>query len=150
MEKKRSNITVGILLVLTLLTGTYGILFSQTSSEHAEFLIRLETTDKGIRLDGWHGCAFKELHVTLKDSVRKTIDQYGRVSFVRFSTKGIPGEGLAVFQFAVMKTEEGLCFEGIHGTAWETLSIAHPESTHHWLIDQNGINDYLQQTAAMD
>jgi hypothetical protein len=141
MERTKPNKMIRILLSLLVLLGVSDMLFSKTdvSSDPEGFLILLETTDNEIKLTGWQGCAFRELNYALKDSVKRTVDQYGKVNLVRFSTKGIPKEGLANFQFTVMRTEEGFYLKGIHGTTWEELSVTYPDGTKHHFIDQNGI-----------
>ncbi len=150
MTRRNVKNMIGILLFAILLLGTSDRLFSQTVSDLEEFLIRLEKTDKGIRLTGREGCAFKGLDFTLRDSVRRSVDQYGKVTLVRFSTKGIPKEGLADFQISLMQTEEGLYLEGIRGTAWEELSLTYPEDANYHFIDQNGIVELPQPFAMMD
>ena len=152
MKSIRSQIMIGIMISLFLLAGTSDTLFSKTtgSSDPGEFLIRFETTDKGVRLTAHQGCAFKEVNLTLKDSARKTVDQYGKVSFVRFSTKGIEKEGLADFRIAVMKTENGFYLEGINGTEWREISVNYPEEVEYHFIHQQGISENPGSSAKMD
>lgn len=135
MELKNSGqiLIFRIVLSVILMTGSYNTVFSQTETtpELTKFLILVETTDDGIKLTGQQGCVFKELSFTLKAGNSQAIDQFGMTS--KEISKG------SGFLFTIIKTNDGLSFEGLKGTAFKKLSFSCPKYNCHQAIDQRGM-----------
>ena len=127
----------------------FGIVLPQKEyPELSKFLILVETTNEGIKLTSKEGCAWKELSYNIPGSQSQAIDQYGMTKSKTKEESTNSG-----FLFTIKKTEEGLSFEGIKGTAWKNLTFTCFKGNCHQFIDQHGmttgkiVDSNLQQKA---
>jgi len=129
------RIALSVVLVIVLSLNLYPQ--NDTGTDESEFLILVETTDDGIKLTSEEGCAWKNLSFTLKINEKQFVDQYGMTSLNR--DKPVEDNSLANFLFSVVRTEDGLSFEGKEGTTWKKLSFSCQGGKCHQYIDQNGM-----------
>ena len=118
---------------------------SLKNADLARFLILVETTNEGIKLTSMGGCAWKELSFNNPGTKPQAIDEYGMTV-----NKTKEESASSRFLFTISKTENGLSFQGIKGTAWERLTFSCPKGNCHQAIDQYGmtretVNTNLQQ-----
>jgi len=121
---KRTNF-LKILFVAFLVTISSSNLVAQEtkSSELSEFLVLVETTDSNeIKLKCTEGCAWKTLTFNLSDMNRiQALDEFGMTDKNDESKKD---KNLSDFLITMQRTENGLSFKGLNGTAWTDLSFS--------------------------
>jgi len=99
--------------------------FSQSSANTlvGEFEILVTETEKGIALKCKSGCAWTDLSFTIKNTYKPYgIGELGMLD-IKEENKVKQGK-LQNFFFTVQKTDKGLKFKGIGGTAWVDLSYS--------------------------
>ncbi|MBS1746074.1 MAG: hypothetical protein JST21_07890 [Bacteroidetes bacterium] len=111
--------TIAVILLLPCHT-----LFSQvkSSDETNDFLIAIEKTNNGIKMQGIKGCSWHELAFTVNDEIPQAVNQFGMTSSNK--TESAKDTELADFLFTITKNNEGIALKGIKGTAWSELSFA--------------------------
>lgn len=112
------------------------ILAQTNAPELVKFQILVETTEDGIRLTGLDGCAWKELSFSVPKHKPQAIDQNGMTT--KKGKSQVEENYLPHFLFTLTKTDKGLSFEGLKGTAWESLGFSCDGSCYQ-LIDQYGM-----------
>ena len=130
-----------ILLVVFLITiSNLNLLAQETKpTELSEFLVSVETTDhKEIKLKCTEGCAWKTLTFNLSDmNSIQAIDEFGMTNKNDENKKD---ENLSDFLITMQRTDNGLIFKGLNGTAWTDLRFSlKPNSPQ--LIDEMGMTD---------
>lgn len=88
-----------------------------------EFEILVTETRMGIALECKSGCAWKDLSFSIKNKYRPYgISELGMLD-IKDEDRVKQGK-LQDFFFTVQKTDKGLKFEGISGTAWIDLTYS--------------------------
>ncbi|MEO6133177.1 MAG: hypothetical protein ABIQ02_15150 [Saprospiraceae bacterium] len=141
MKNSTYNLIYRTAFSIILMIVGFSTAYSQTAGAHelAKFLILVETTEDGIVLTCPEGCAWKQLTFTLKTFNAQPIDQNGMRSVNK--ADDAQENALANFLFTIKKTQTGVDFEGLIGTAWTKLSFSCPTGGCHQNIDQLGMTE---------
>lgn len=125
-----------ILIVFLALSMSSKLMAQDNKTEDIKpFKIVVEKTQKGIKLLGVKGTAWKDMSFSINDYQPQTIDEYGMAVLDNVSDK--KDEKLADFLFTIIKTKEGIELKGMEGTAWTNLSFSLSKNQKE-AIDQNG------------
>ncbi len=100
---------------------------AKSSDETKDFLIVIEKSNNGIKMQGIKGCSWHELAFTVNDEVPQNINQFGMASFNK--TESSNDKELADFLFTITKNNNGIALKGIKGTAWSELTFTLRDNT---------------------
>ena len=87
-----------------------------------EFIIVVEKTESGIKMQGIKGSAWTDLSFGIIKDRPQAVDEYGMTELSKVSPR--KDSNLADFLFTITKNEPGITLKGIEGTAWIDLSFS--------------------------
>jgi len=117
-----STLLIGILF----LTATSKLIAQEKKAELKDFKIIVEKTDNGIKMKSIEGSAWIDLSFSLNNYQSQAVDEYGMTKLDNVSEN--KDKTLADFLFTITKTENGIEFKGIEGTAWTELKFSLDEN----------------------
>lgn len=123
-------VPVFLMIVCTKLTAQ-----NQGPSNLKNFIISVEKTDNGLKLQSIKGSAWIDLSFSLPAGKTQTIDEYGMTTLDKVSVN--LDTSLADYLFTITKTKNGVKLTGLAGTAWKELIFTLPQNGIQ-LIDQFG------------
>ena len=125
MNLTRPLFNLGILLFLIMvslkLTGQ-----EKKPVDLKEFKIRIENTEKGIKMQSSQGTAWHNLEFSISNTQPQAIDEYGMTKLTKLSTGTDPN--LANFLFTLTKVKNTIILKGIEGTVWTDLRFSLSEN----------------------
>jgi TonB family protein len=105
----------------------------------AKFQILIESSNNEFKLYCKEGCAWKGLEFNLQNDQAQAIDQFGMTGL---NNKRNSNDGnLPDFLITIMKTQNGVSFEGKEGTAWIKLGFDCPSDHCSQFINEYGMMD---------
>jgi hypothetical protein len=121
------NIFINSFIAIFLLTVSSELMAQkQISSDIKVFKIKIESTDKGLKLQSLRGSSWFDLSFNLSYDKPQAIDEYGMTQLDKVSTE--KDDNLADYLFTITKTKNGVKLTGVEGTAWKELNFTLPKN----------------------
>ncbi|OPZ29798.1 MAG: hypothetical protein BWZ00_01051 [Bacteroidetes bacterium ADurb.BinA174] len=134
MKTKSNNkrlltaISIGLLVVTAIIVlfvkvfNPKPIVKEETCANLKDFIITIEMTDNGIKMQSLEGSTWVDLSFHPLTKIPQAIDEYGMTKLWKVSNEKNPN--LADYLITIAKTKNGVNLKGLEGTAWEKLNFS--------------------------
>ena len=126
--KRKFNLRSAFRLIVAIVLINFCVIivvYSQKKDEVKDFLISIEWTDKGFKLESYQGSAWIKLGFSFTPYKPQAVDENGMTQLSEESN--LKDENLADYLFTITKTDDGVTLKGIEGVHWKELKFSLPK-----------------------